>query len=377
MIPYPVFGEKLTEEQAMQIAIALARKGEGRVAPNPIVGCVILDKSGRFLSSGYHGILGGPHAEIVALEGITDRSELEGAQIFVTLEPCAHFGRTPPCADALAKLPIARVVYGIQDPNSKVSGKGLEVLKAAGKRVERSKLPEEEFEDLAEIFFCNQKFKRSFVAVKVATTLDGQIGDKAGHSKWVSGEESRKEVHRLRGCYDGILVGANTFLKDNPSLNIRHEQFSDKENKVFVVDAKGDLLERIEDSNILKTHSPGSIIWLVKTKRSCSMPVQQWEVPWTDDEWPVWTDVLKRSYAEGIFSLLVEGGAKTVGSFLKQCMVDRYYQFLSPALMGGNSGVPIAQSWGPNDFKDRIVCRRPTWTQFGEDILLSGRPTWS
>lgn len=370
-------GVKLTDEQAMQMALAVARGGEGRVAPNPLVGCVILDKDGKFLSSGYHARVGGAHAEIEALNHISDKSNLEGAQVFVTLEPCAHHGRTPPCADALAQLPIDRVVYGIEDPFEKVSGKGLAILRSAGKRVERSAIQKEVFEDLVEVFLCNQTLERSFVAIKVATTLDGQVADQMGHSRWITSELSRQEVHRLRGCYDGILVGANTFLKDNPSLNVRHPQFQDKENTVFVVDPSGELLERIEDSNLLKSHSPTSIIWLVKTKRPCSVPVKQWEVSFGDDDFPVWHEVLKRTRENGVYSILVEGGARTIGSLMKQKLVDRYFQFFGPSLMGGNFGYPLAQSWGPTKFEDRIRLIRPTWSQIGEDMLLSGRPTWS
>jgi diaminohydroxyphosphoribosylaminopyrimidine deaminase/5-amino-6-(5-phosphoribosylamino)uracil reductase len=189
----------LTPNEAMKLAIEEAARGAGFVAPNPLVGCVILSRDGALIGRGHHERIGEGHAEVRALESVADVSQLNAAQVFVTLEPCAHQGRTPSCAEALAKLPIASVTYGLEDPNPLVAGKGAEILRAAGKTVQIFGGLKTELEEACEIFLMNMREKRAFVALKAAASLDGKIALPDGSSQWITGEESRAHVQSLRG----------------------------------------------------------------------------------------------------------------------------------------------------------------------------------
>ena len=235
-----------TLREAMLLAIAEGSKGAGWVSPNPQVGCVILSSSGRLLSTGFHRKYGGPHAEVWALKALEKASDLEGAIVVVTLEPCAHEGKTPSCAKALAKLPISKVVYGLVDPNPLVAGQGLDIIRNAGIKVEciTEFFPEltAPLEQLCEHFLMNQNQKRPFVSLKVATSLDGIMAMKGGESQWISGPESRARVQFLRATHDAVLVGSGTILVDNPRLNSRDSNYEGKDpNKVIILDRRGRL----------------------------------------------------------------------------------------------------------------------------------------
>jgi diaminohydroxyphosphoribosylaminopyrimidine deaminase/5-amino-6-(5-phosphoribosylamino)uracil reductase len=190
----------LTPQDAMELAIKEARLGAGFVSPNPLVGCVIIDRDGRLVSTGYHQKYGGDHAEIEALKGLSE-DQLDGARMFVTLEPCAHDGKTPSCAKRIAKLPLASVTYGMIDPYPEVNGKGIEIIRKAGITCEMlegaSESLKNELEELPEIFLHNTKTKKPFVAMKVASSLDGQMGLKTGESKWISNDKSREYVYTM------------------------------------------------------------------------------------------------------------------------------------------------------------------------------------
>lgn len=357
----------------MRLAIQEAQKGAGFVAPNPLVGCVILSAKGELLSVGHHARVGQDHAEVQALEAIRDPGLLKDAQVYVTLEPCAHQGRTPPCAPRLARLPIDKVVYGMMDPNPKVAGKGLEILKAAGKKVET--LPElyGELEDLAEVFLFNQEQGRAFTAIKVATTLDGQMAEANGHSQWITGETAREHAHFLRGCYDALVVGRGTFQADNPSLNIRHPRFAAKTNKVLVLDPQAKALPALMGSKLMQCHAPDHIIWVTAMDATAPAGVQIWQVKHDKISGFDWQELTMRAYQNGIHSLFVEGGAVTIGQLLNGKSAQRWYQFLAPDLFGARQGLSVGAAWGHSNLDQRIRLLRPSWRGFGRDLLVSGR----
>lgn len=368
------FGDSLSVDRAMQWAIELAKLGTGRVAPNPLVGCVILDRDSKVIGWGHHAKVGTDHAETAALKSIISRDALRGATVVVTLEPCAHEGRTPPCADALAKLPLGKVVYGLTDPNPKVSGKGESIIKGAGIAVEQISDPAlvADLEELAEVFLCNVRSKRAFIALKVAATLDAQMALKSGASQWITGEASRAAAHELRGTYDAVMVGRRTFQTDNPKLNNRHPAFSDRGHKVIVVDSKGEALKNLEKTNLYASHAPENIIWVVSSEVKTPLPIQIWKVPSTPAG--VELEALTAMALErGITSVLVEGGPHLIAAWLEQKAAQRWYQFIAPDLIGAKEGLAINSLWGVNDLDHRLRLRNPRWRLFGRDALVTGR----
>lgn len=307
----------------MQRAIDEGKEGWGRVSPNPLVGCVVLDASGNLISAGYHAKYGGPHAEVTALQKLNPK-ELIGAHVVVTLEPCAHEGKTPACASMLAKLPIQSVTYAVQDPNPLVAGKGAAILKAAGKDVVHLSSYEKEARELAEIFLYGMETQKTFVALKVAMTEDQAIAYKdSKEALWLTNEVSVLYVHYLRAQYDAILVGKNTILKDNPKLNIRHPDFTDKKNKVIVLDPKGELINR-KDLNIFRYHHADDVLFVCESQTGASVM----NIPLDSRTGFFDLNILmEKLYSLGIKSVFVEGGAATYKSFLQQNIPQRIYIF--------------------------------------------------
>lgn len=359
----------------MLLAAEEARKGAGFVAPNPLVGCTMLDRDGRLISSGYHKQYGQAHAEIEALKGLQE-DQLEGAHVYVTLEPCAHHGKTPPCAEKLASLPIASVTYGIVDPNPLVSGKGLEILKNSGKEVRT--LPElrEDLEELAEIFLFNIQKKLPFVAMKVASSLDGQMALTSGESKWITNEASRFHTHHLRGEYSAILVGKRTIEIDNPSLNVRHPEFPGKTNRIVIFDHLGDTLEQLPNLNVLKVHRPEDIFVVTgkNLKREPQNPagVNILRADFKSEGVFEIQPILAELYKNGITSILVEGGAHVYQAFLNQNCLQRMYIFLAPIVIGSQGALSWTHGFGVSSMKDRIQLRRVKTSKFEDDLLVTG-----
>ena len=205
----------------MQHALDLALKGRGKVSPNPLVGCVIVDVNGHRIGAGYHKKYGGAHAEVEAVQSVETPDALIDATVYVTLEPCSHHGKTSPCADLLASLPIKRVVIAQKDPNPLVNGRGIEKLRAHGIDVSLGVL-EQEAEQLNEFFNHVQRFGRPFVTLKIAQTVDGFLTAANGDSQWITGKAARKKVHEWRSYYDAIMIGRQTAMADNPKLTVRH-----------------------------------------------------------------------------------------------------------------------------------------------------------
>lgn len=358
----------------MKLAIDEARKGLGHVAPNPPVGCVILDANGDLIAKGFHRIYGGDHAEIDALKQISNISDLNGATVYVTLEPCAHEGKTPSCAKRLALLPLKKVVYGLRDPNPLVNGRGAEILKSAGIYVEQDETLKLELEELTEVFRFVIEEKKPFVALKVATSLDGQMAHVSGESKWITGEESRLYSHFLRAQYDAIVIGKDTFLRDNPQLDIRHPEFIGKKNKVVILDSKGAAINKITESNLLQGRQTDEIFIVVSDKIQISsdkltvVPCKLNAEGLIDIG-----ELLKQLYKLKIQSLFVEGGAHVLSSFLQGGYGQRFYQFISPQIIGAKTGLSYSKNFSIPNLPSRKELKNPKVISFKQDILVTGR----
>ncbi len=364
----------LTPEQAMRLAIEEGRKGFGFVSPNPAVGCVILDKNNELLAKGFHARVGGPHAEVNALNQVKDQEKLKGAQLFVTLEPCAHEGRTPSCAKTLAKLPLASVIYGLRDPNPKVNGLGAEILRSAGIRVEPFSGLQEELEELAEVFLLNQQERRPFVALKVASSMDGKIALANGQSQWITGETSRSHVHYLRGCYDAVLTGSKTILLDDPRLDARDEAFREKRQRLVILDHDGSL-DSLKGRNLAMVRSSEDVLVIVPEGRGGRIDFgEKVEVPLSNQRFDL-TILLKTLAEREIWSVFVEAGGYTVARFLEARLVDRLFLFFGGKILGEGlawtDGLNF-QSLAEVPRLDRISVRK-----FENDLMVSGRVRFS
>lgn len=346
------------------MAIVEADRGAGFVSPNPLVGCVILDRHGEFLAKGYHARVGEAHAEVAALREVRDPARLEGAHVIVTLEPCAHEGRTPSCAKALAKLPIARVTFGLVDPNPLVSGQGAAILRQAGKVVEQFVGLETELNELAEIFLLNMRLKRPFVALKAASTLDGKIARPDGTSKWITGEAARAEVHRLRGRYDAVVVGAGTFLSDDPRLDARDARYQGRRSRVVLLDEDGRTIAKLAGSNLLKVRAPEDLTVVTRALTKPPSGVRLLHLLAGEGV----AELLAKLRADGIHSLFIEGGAGVYASFLNAGMVDRLYLFLGTPIFGAGL------SWTEGFAGEPRRWRNVRLKTFGDDVCLTATP---
>lgn len=345
---------EFTDLAAMKLAIQQARQGLGFVAPNPPVGCVILDRKRRLLATGYHRACGSDHAEIDALKKVTDPDQLRGAHLFVTLEPCAHQGRTPSCAMRLRNIPLGSVTYGMIDPNPLVSGKGRTLLAEAGIKIQELSALHEAISDLMEIYLHNVRTKSAFFGMKVAATLDGISSFEDPANRWITGKRSLEFVHYLRGCYDALLIGRGTFIHDNPHLNIRHPRFAKKENRVILIDPSGQCLETLTQSHLWQVHPPSNIFVIIgerrfaknkKLSKSSQMALelgcQLLAVEETSKGLIDFSKLSQTLWERGISSVLVEGGGTTLSHLLEQSVARRFYLFMAPKIVGARSG----KSW--------------------------------
>ena len=365
-------GQKLTSQEAMNLSIEEAKKGRAWVSPNPPVGCVILDKNKCFLSTGYHTSYGKAHAEIEALKKIKDKKKLKGAYVYVTLEPCAHHGKTSPCVDALIKYPLDTVYYGQQDCNLKTKGLGLKKLKSKGIKTKKYTLFLQDIEDLYKEFCYNHAYQKTFVSLKVATSLDGKMGLVDGSSQWISSQASRDYVSHLRAYHDAVLIGLRTFLEDNPRLNSRKAPFNTRKNKVILLDPKGRSFSLLKSSQLAQVRPLSNIIVVTspKTKisskeiQSITCPIKSFTRQFDLQELK---SILYLKY--GISSLLVEGGAFTFSSFLEQKAAGCLYQFLSPCILGKN-GISWSQELKIKNLKQKQVLQLRHSTSKDADLLL-------
>lgn len=372
-------GELLNSFEAMSLAIQEAYQGAFHASPNPLVGCVILDSQNRFLAKGFHEFCGGPHAEVNALHSLSE-ADLKGAHVFVTLEPCAHEGRTPSCAKMLAKLPIAKVTYGLKDPNPLVAGAGAAILAAAGKKAElysSADLNEDltlSLEELAENFLLNFRKKEVFIALKWAQSLDGKMALTNGHSKWITNSQSRKYAHYLRAIYDATMVGANTILQDDPQLNIRLQGVN-KNNQIIIFDPNARVLRQQEQFQFSKIHDPGNVIFLIDEKLSsedfCIKAANK--IVFLNKESSLYNlSILNQKlFAIGIRSVLVEGGPKTLQYFLQQKQWHRSYAFIAPMILG--QGLSYSSEINLVSMNEKLLLQHSKSMNLQNDILLTGK----
>jgi len=341
----------------MQRALEISLKGNP--SPNPFVGCVIV-KDGKIIGEGSHKFFGGSHAEINALKEAG--SKAKGAEIYVSLEPCSHYGKTPPCTKAIIKAGIKKVVVALKDPNPLVNGKGLTELKNAGIETETGLLAEKAMK-INEAFIKFQKTKIPFVSLKAAITLDGKIASEEFDSKWISSEESRKKVHELRSKVDAILAGQNTVLKDNPRLTARIEKGRNPLRIIFASKKLSAELNVFNDSNFLVFTTDKK---LFPEKRFEGKVIELKSKNNLVDLKKLLTELGKRN----ISSLLVEGGSAVFTSFLKEKLADKLMLFISPKILG--SGIPVFGDLGLKKISDSVKLKEMSFEKTGEDILIQG-----
>lgn len=370
----PVIGQPLTVREAMSWAIIEAYKGATRVSPNPPVGCVVLDSQGKFLSKGFHEYFGGPHAEVNAVQGLTE-AQLQGAHVIVTLEPCAHQGKTPSCAQMLARKSIAKVTYGLEDPNPLVKGQGAEILRKKGIQVEIFAELKEELEEVCEIFLWNFRQKKVFVSLKLASSLDGIVALANGESRWITNEVSREYSHYLRAVYDAILVGGGTVGNDNPRLDIRHPQVQ-KENKVVVLDTDAELLKRFYELEVSKAHKHENIFWCVAD----DLDLKEMNLPGGPQILKVkrglshlnMDAVFESLWSVGVRSVFVEGGAKVASSLIENGLINRLYLFQAPIILGQKDSFSWTSHLRTSTMAAKIQLYRVKHVQFQSDLLTTG-----
>lgn len=357
------------DEQMMARAISLARNGLGRTSPNPLVGAVIV-RDGRIVAEGWHRKAGTPHAEIHALNMAGELAR--GATVYVSLEPCAHYGRTGPCAKALVEAGVSRVVVAMTDPNPKVAGKGIAILQEAGIQVTTGVL-EQEARQLNEVFLKWITTGLPFVALKTAMTLDGKIATAAGQSQWITNEASRYETHRLRDVYDGILVGINTALADNPSLTTRLKEYQGRNPVRIVVDSRARLpLESklVTDgaARTIVAVTAGAPADRVEALRSAGVEI----IVAGNGGHVDMHSLMEQLGAMKIASVLVEGGGSVNFSLLQAGLVDRVYAFIAPKLVGGRNALTPVEGDGFRELKDAVELEDIQLRQLGSDVLLTG-----
>ena len=352
----------------MELAIELAKKGEGKVNPNPMVGALIV-KDGTIIGEGYHEKYGEGHAEVNAFKSL--KEDPSGATMYVTLEPCSHYGKTPPCVDKIIQSKIKRVVIGMIDPNPLVSGNGVDKLKRAGIEVKVGVL-EDKCKKLNEIFIKYILTKNPFVVLKTAMSLDGKIATRTGESKWITSEKSRLEVHNLRNKLSAIMVGVNTVIKDNPELTCRIENGNDPIR--IIVDST---LKIPMDSKVLQNKDNKTII--VTTKRANINSMQELlnkniqVIIIEEKNGQVDLSALIKKLGElGIDSILLEGGSTLNYSALEENIVDKVMVYIAPKIIGGESSKTPVGGRGIDKLNDAFKLKNIAINILNEDILVEG-----
>jgi diaminohydroxyphosphoribosylaminopyrimidine deaminase/5-amino-6-(5-phosphoribosylamino)uracil reductase len=357
-------------ERFMRLALREAAKGAGRTSPNPTVGAVVV-RGGRVIAAGHHARAGGPHAEVVALRAAGRRAR--GAELYTTLEPCDHFGRTPPCSVAILEAGVKRVVVGSADPNPLVSGKGVARLRRAGVDVLEGVL-RDDCDALNAPWFTFIREARPFVTLKAAVTLDGRIATRTGDARWVTGEAARRRVHQLRDQVDAVLVGAGTARADDPRLTTRLPGGRGRDPIRVVLDTRLRLPARLA---LLRPRSSAPTLVAHATARPKTFPRGQVELlRCRPGKGGVdLRDLLAKLAARGVTHLLVEGGARVHARFVEERLVDRLAVFIAPKVAGAG-GVPLVALPGPARMKDAIRLEDVEVERIGDDVLVQGRPVW-
>ncbi|OPX45479.1 riboflavin biosynthesis protein RibD [Ruminiclostridium hungatei] len=358
-------------EYYMKRALELAAGGWGRTNPNPLVGALIV-KNGEIIAEGCHEKLGGAHAEVAALKNA--RQDVKGGTLYVNLEPCSHYGRTPPCAEAVIKAGISKVVIAMEDPNPKVCGKGVEMLKNAGIETVTGVL-EGEARRLNEIFIKYVTRKQPFVILKAAMTLDGKIATAGGDSKWISGEGSRQQVHLLRDRVSAIMVGVDTVLADDPALTARPGGETGNDPVRIIVDSKGKI--PIDSRVINNEAAAGTILATTsaieagKEKLLLEKGVRLLKLDGPDGHVDL-EGLLEQLYGLELDSVLLEGGGGLNAAALAAGIVDKAMIFIAPKIIGGRDAKTPVEGDGIGLMRDALRLGELSIVRFEEDILIEG-----
>lgn len=356
----------MKDEKYMKMALELAKKGSGWVSPNPMVGAVIV-KKGRVIGCGYHERYGQAHAERKALSAC--RESPKDAVLYVTLEPCCHYGKQPPCVEAVLEAGISRVVIGSKDPNPLVCGKGIQILREHGICVTENIL-KEECDRLNETFFFYMRTKRPFVLMKYAMTMDGKIAAYTGASRWITGEEARDHVQKQRHCSSAIMAGVGTVLADNPLLTCRMK--NGKNPLRIICDSR---LRTPVTSQIVKTARQVPTLLatccaneekhLIYQKAGCSILVVPEKKSHVDLQ-----ELMKELGQQGIDSVLLEGGGTLNWAALESGIVQKVQAYIAPKLFGGEAAKTPVEGIGFPTPADAVILKNSRITRLGEDILL-------
>ena len=359
----------------MQRALALSKEAAGKVSPNPAVGAVVV-ADGQVVGEGFAQPPGGAHAEIVALESAGGAAR--GATVYVTLEPCSHHGRTPPCADALLAAGVSRVVFAIEDPDPRVGGQGRSVLEAAGAEVEQGD-GEDEASQTLEAYIKQRRTGLPFVVVKYAASLDGRIAASSGDSRWVSGPETLKWAHANRPAMDAMLVGSSTVLVDNPQLTARPEGVAEPRQPLRVVlDSSGRISSEARvlagpGRRLVATTEKSAATWRQKIESSGAEVLV---LPADQSGHVSLQALMPELAARDVLTLLVEGGGVVIGSFFDQRLVDKVTIILAPIVIGAASAPAPVAGVGALRMAGAVRLRDLTIDRLGDDILVTGYPIW-
>ena len=361
----------------MRQALELAKKGEGFVEPNPMVGCVIV-RDNQIIGQGYHRQYGQSHAEVEAIRSVNAglTGDLTGAACYVTLEPCSHYGKTPPCVQAILQTGIRRVVVAMRDPNPQVNGRGIQILQEAGLDITEHVL-EEEARWLNAPYLTLLEKSRPWIHVKWAMTLDGRLAAKTNDSRWISGEESRKVVHQLRSRMDAIVIGAGTAMYDDPMLTVRLDESERLGNKTpcrVVLDSRGTLSP---ESRLVQTARQVPV--LIATTTNDSQKLRQWEMGGCEvlhlpgrEIHPLLEHFAMRRWTH----ILVEGGQQVFGAFFDSQCIDEVHAFIATKLIGGGSAVPVIGGEGLAKMSQAASLESPEMKLTGNDFYIRGRIRW-
>lgn len=362
-----------TDQDFMRIALDLAATAKGKTNPNPVVGAILV-KDGVIVGSGIHRKAGEPHAEVHAFQ-IAGNHAI-GATLYVTLEPCSHYGKTPPCANLVKESGVKRVVVATEDPNPDVAGRGINLLKKAGIVVEVGVL-KKEAQRLNERFFHNMITQSPFVISKVAMTLDGKIAAYNGHSQWISGVDSRKEVHYLRNEVDAILVGIGTVLADNPTLTTRIDGPSKNPIRI-IMDTN---LRMPLDANVADCSDAETIIvTAVNEQEEKATALKEKGVKILsvvlekENQLLDLETVLKKLYQEGITDILLEGGSEINASFLRSGLIQKYIVYVAPKVLGGRGSFTPFRGKDVESINDAIQLHFEEVEKIGEDLRIIAYP---
>jgi diaminohydroxyphosphoribosylaminopyrimidine deaminase/5-amino-6-(5-phosphoribosylamino)uracil reductase len=356
------------DQHYMRLACRLALKAAGRTSPNPMVGAVLV-RDGKVIGTGFHRFAGADHAEIVALERVGGKAP--GATLYINLEPCSHYGRTPPCSRALIAAGVKAVVAGMKDPNPLVAGRGFRSLRRAGIEV-RFGVLEEKCRALNEAFVKHITRRLPLVTLKLAASLDGKIAAVTGDARWISSEDSRRRVHQLRNRVDAVIIGVGTVIADDPQLTCRMPRGRDPWRVILDshlrIPVRAQLLRQRDPEKSIIVTGRGAPQRKVRVLESLGARV--WKVKLRKGRIP-WTTILKQLAAEGALSVMIEGGATTAAWALEEKVVDKVLFFYAPMILGGDGRVMI-EGLGVKRVRRAIRIQDLQVSNSGSDTLVCG-----